>query len=282
MGQELRHRKVPDPQGLWAASGLTEAPEVVARIHADYVAAGARILTTNSYSTTSSRLDRAGLGGRFEELNRLAGELAAEAAAAADHKVWVAGCLPPIGESYRPDLVGAHAEIEPAYRRQAEILAPYVDLFLCETMSSGAEAVAAASGAAHAGKPVWVAWTLEDGGGDRLRSGETVSAAAAMLADLPVSALLLNCSSPESLTRAMPELAGLTALPVGGYANGFQRVPEDWGQRSAIESLGARTDLGPDEYAEHALRWVAAGARLIGGCCEVGPAHIARLREVLA
>ena len=283
MGQELRRRGLTGgPPGLWSANALLQSPDTVLEVHRDYIRAGARIITTNTYSTKRPRLEPAGIGDQLEALNRLAGELACRARDELDREVLIAGSLAPLYGSYRPDLVRPFAEILPLYREQAEILAPYVDLFLCETMSSAAEARAAAAGAASTGKPVWVAWTLDERGEGRLRSGESVSEAAAALADLPVSGLLANCCAPESITAAMPELAALGPWPCGGYANGFAVVPAGWGPGDPIAALGVRQDLGPDAYARHVQGWIAAGARLVGGCCEIGPEHIARLREVLA
>ena len=127
----------------------------------------------------------------------------------------IAGSLPPLRGSYRPDLVGTHDEILPLYREQVELLAPYVDLFLCETMSSAAEGLAAATAAAESGKPVWVSWTLHEDQSGRLRSGESVSEAAAAIAHLPVAAFLANCCAPESISAAMAELAALEARAGG-------------------------------------------------------------------
>lgn len=283
MGQELIHRGLTDgPPGLWSANALLRSPETVLEIHRDYIRAGARIITTNTYSTKRSRLEPVGLGDRFEALNRLAAELACRARDEAGADILIAGSLPPLHGSYRPDLVRQSDEILPLYREQAEILAPYVDLFLCETMSTAAEGLAAATGAAATGKPVWVAWTLDETGTGVLRSGESVSAAAAALDGLPVSAFLVNCCPPESITAAMPELAGLGPWPCGGYANGFASVPGQWGPGDPVEHLGHREDLGPDAYARHVQAWIAAGARLVGGCCEIGPEHIARLRAMLS
>lgn len=283
MGQELRRRgQTEGPPGLWSANALLSSPETVLEIHRDYIRAGARVITTNTYSTKRPRLEPEGLGDRLEALNRLAGELACRARDELNPDVLIAGSLAPLYGSYRPDLVRPFAEILPLYREQAEILAPYVDLFLCETMSSAAEAFAAASGAAATGKPVWVAWTLDEAGEGRLRSGESVSEAAAALEGLPVSGLLANCCPPESISAAMPELAALGPWPVGGYANGFATVPAGWGAGDPVAALGTREDLGPDAYARHVEGWVAAGAGLVGGCCEIGPEHIRRLREVLS
>ncbi len=165
MGQELRRRGLTGgPPGLWSANALLQSPATVLEVHRDYIRAGARIITTNTYSTKRPRLDDAGVGDRFEALNRLAGELACQARDEQGGDVLIAGSLAPLYGSYRPDLVRPFAETLPLYREQAELLAPYVDLFLCETMSCAAEARAAACGAASTGKPVWVAWTLDDRG----------------------------------------------------------------------------------------------------------------------
>ena len=98
-------------------------PDMVRDIHADYIAAGADVITTNTYCTLRSHLDKAGVGDRYVELNRLAGQLAVEAARdAADRPAsdcWVIGS--PMFESYRPDMVLPAAESEPVYREQAEI-----------------------------------------------------------------------------------------------------------------------------------------------------------------
>ena len=117
-------------------------------VHEDYIRAGAQVITTNTYVAILSRFEREGIGDRYHELNRLAGELAGQARDNCGRDVLIAGSLPPLNGSYRPDRVRPIEEIEPLYRDQAQILAPYVDLFLCETMSTGAEAVAAARGAA--------------------------------------------------------------------------------------------------------------------------------------
>jgi len=281
MGQELINRGASGHGALWSAGALLESPQTVLDIHLDYIAAGADIITTNTYSATRPVLGEAGLEGRFEELNRLACALAAQARERSGRPVRIAGSLPPYRESYRPDLVGPFGEIEPLYREQALLLAPHVDLILCETMSSAEEARAAASGAAAAGKPVWVSWTIADEGPPALRSGETIPQAFRALEGLGVGALLLNCSPPEAIAEAMPVLAGLTDAPTGAYANAFTPIPPLWEHRSDADLPPPRTDLDPETYAAFAERWIADGARIVGGCCEVGPAHIARLRALI-
>jgi S-methylmethionine-dependent homocysteine/selenocysteine methylase len=277
-GRELRRRGVPILETIWSANALVVAPDMVRDVHADYVAAGADVITTNTYGVIRSELAKEGIEDRFAELNQLAGRLAVEARDSADRRAAVAGSLPPLRGSYRPDLVGSYEDILPHYREQVGHLAPYVDLFICETMSSAAEALAAATAAAESGKPVWVSWTLHEDRSGRLRSGETIDEAAAAIAHLPVAAFLANCCPPESIAAAMPALVKLG--PAGGYANAFRPVPADW-ELETGGLLPLREDLGPEAYAGHVAHWHADGARIVGGCCGTGPEHIARLRRLL-
>ncbi|MFC1577865.1 homocysteine S-methyltransferase family protein [Thermodesulfobacteriota bacterium] len=284
MGRELRFRGVDVMTSIWSARALIDAAEIVREIHSDFIAAGADIITINSYGIVKSNLAWAGIEDRFEELNLLACNLAKEARDASGRDVLIAGSLPPLAGSYRPDRVGKFEEIEPLYREQAEILAPHVDLLLCETMSSASEGRAAAAAATRTGKPVWVCWTLHEDISGRLRSGEDIIDAAGVLADLPLSGLLANCSAPESITKAMPQLKQTGLKYFGGYANTFQPIPEDWkieGHKKTDGSLGLREDLDPETYAVHASDWLKAGATVVGGCCGTRPAHIARLKELI-
>ena len=80
--------------------------------------------------------------------------------------------------------------------------------------------------------------------------------------------MLINCSSPEAVSAAMPPLADI-GVPFGAYANGFVSI-DAMKPGGTVEALEARDDLGPVAYAGHALGWVAEGARIVGGCCEIG------------
>ena len=284
MGRELRFRGVDVMTSIWSAKALIDAPQVVREVHRDFIAAGADIITINSYGIVKSNLAWAGLEDRFEELNLLACDLAKEARDASGRAVLIAGSLPPLAGSFRPDLVGGYEEIEPLYREQAEVLAPHVDLLLCETMSSEQECRAAAAAATQTGKPVWVCWTLHEDRSGRLRSGENIDEAARSLSDLPVTGVLANCCAPESITNAMPQLKQTGMKYIGGYANTFQPIPEDWdltGDKKTDGFLGLRTDLDPESYAVHAGAWLKAGANVIGGCCGTRPAHIAKIKELI-
>lgn len=283
MGRELRHRGVEIPDTIWSANALLSAPHMVSHIHEDYITAGADVIITNTYGIICAELAREGIEDRFAELNIQACKLAQEARAASGRRVLIAGSLPPLRGSYRPDLVGSYDDIEPLYREQAEIMMPHVDLFICETMSSAAEGLAAATAAASTGRPVWVSWTLHEDASGRLRSNETIAEAAKAISHLPVSGFLVNCCAPESITAAMADLVAL-GRPAGGYANTFVPVPQEWtldGKDDEDGLIPLRGDLQPAHYARHVSDWLDAGARIVGGCCGTSPEHIARLRQLI-
>ena len=278
MGQELVRRAKTEDHPMWSAKVLLERPELVEQAHRDFIDAGATVITLNAYATTPERLSRDGAPELFEPLQRRAREIAERAREGAPHEVRIAGCLPPLFGSYHPE---AAPPFEEAVTRYAEIIAqqPSVDLFLCETMSSTHEAKAAITAARETGKPAWCAFSLDDDGTAQLRSGEPLADALEAIGDRGHEATLLNCSRPETFDPAMPILATRGA-PFGAYANGFTSVaPLELG--GTVDRLEARHDLDPPTYAEHAMRWVDAGARIVGGCCEVGPAHIAAVRDAL-
>ncbi|CDX12728.1 Homocysteine S-methyltransferase [Mesorhizobium sp. ORS 3324] len=278
MGQELVRRSKSEPTPLWSARVLIDEPELVRDLHAEFIRAGARVITINTYSATPERLAREGAEELFKPLQKRGIELARQARDDAGDAA-IAGCLSPLFGSYAPALTISFEETLGIYRRIVAEQAEGVDLFLCETMASAEEARAAVTAACESGKPVWVSWTLADHGMPRLRSGESIAAAAAALGDLPVSARLLNCCRPEAIAAALPELLALGG-PVGAYANGFTSV-EALKHGGTVDVLHARHDLDPQAYADQAIAWVEAGAQIVGGCCEVGPAHIAALRDRL-
>jgi S-methylmethionine-dependent homocysteine/selenocysteine methylase len=129
-----------------------------------------------------------------------------------------------------------------------------------------------------------VSFTLHDDASGALRSGERIETVLESLSSVPLSGVLANCCSPESIDAAMPEIAGSGKPFVGGYANTFRPIPADWtldGERETDGLLPTRDDLDPDSYAKHALRWLSAGATIVGGCCGTGPDHVARLRRLV-
>lgn len=281
MGQELISRNASGQGVLWSAKALFDFPEAVLAVHEDYIRAGADVITANSYACIRNNFEPQGLLDRLGEMNRLAVELAQRARDNSGKPVLIAGSMGPQRGSYRPDLVGTYEETEALYREQAEFLAPHVDLFICETLSCLTEARAAVTAATATGLPVWLSWSIEDSGVANLRSGESVHDAWKDIAEAGVSAVLLNCSPPEAISKVLPGLVSISDVPVGGYANAFTPIPDKWDFHGDESIPPARIDLTPEAYSEHAANWLAAGARIIGGCCEVGPAHIAHLNRLL-
>lgn len=281
MGQELTRRSALPATPLWSTQVLLDEPDLVAAVHRDYIDAGAEVITLASYSTTPCRFQRVDADpGLFDVAQKAALDIAVRARDEGGRPdVRIGGCLPPLFFSYRTDDIIPADESLATYRRIVAAQREVVDLFLCETMSTIQELTAAVTAAAESGKPVWCGVTVDDADGSRLRSGEPVGEACDAARAAGASAFLLNCSFPEAVTTAL-ETLGPVELPTGGYANGFTTV-EPLKPGNTVEVLEARRDLDPQGYAAHVDRWLALGAAIVGGCCEVGPAHIAELARRL-
>lgn len=275
MGQELVHRSGDRPTPLWSTQVMMDHPGLVAAVHRDFANAGATIATTNTYALHRDRLGDTPIADRFADLLDMA---VAEARAAG--AVRIAGSIGPLRASFRPDL---HPDADagvPLYAEVAQMIGPSCDLIICETVASVTHAESVLRGAHAGGKPVWLALTVDDTDGRFLRSGEPLSdviphAAAA------AAAVLVNCSNPEVIPAALDVLA-TSGLPYGAYANGFEQITDAFlNERSTVAALQKRRDLTPAIYADHAMAWVAHGATIIGGCCEVSPTHIAEIARRL-
>lgn len=285
MGRQLEASGAPFRQPEWSALALIEAPDTVRRAHQAFIAAGAEVITTNSYALVPFHIGPARFAADGGRLADLAGRLARQAVAEAAGEVRVAGSLPPLFGSYRPDLFDP--ERAPALLEVLVAgLAPHVDLWLAETLGSIAEARAVAAALAGDARPLWLSFTLRDDHPDlndpRLRSGECVGAAAAAAVELGAAAILFNCSQPEvmagALAAAARTIAGTGSPPhLGAYANAFPPQPEDAAANEGVSIL--RADLDPAAYLRFARDWVARGATIVGGCCGIGPDHIAALRS---
>ena len=285
MGRELQRMGAPFRQPEWSALALIEGPDFVRRAHAAFIAAGAAVITTNSYAIVPFHIGAARFAEAGEALADLAGRLAREAARDAAAPVVVAGSLPPLFGSYRPDLFDAErapALLAPLVRG----LAPHVDLWLAETQGSIVEVATVAAALAGDHRPLWISYTLRDEEPDAapaLRSGEPVAEAARAARRLGAQALLFNCSQPEVIGPALAEARQALVnarLPLGAYANAFPPMRKDAAANTTLSGL--REDLDPPGYLGFARAWVAEGATLVGGCCGIGPEHIAELRRALA
>jgi S-methylmethionine-dependent homocysteine/selenocysteine methylase len=299
MGRELLRIGAPFHQPEWSALALLEGPEFVRRVHDAFIAAGANVITTNSYAVVPFHIGQERFFARGQELAALAGQLGRSAieAHAATQQVRLAGSLPPVFGSYRPDLFNpdeARRILDPLVAG----LSPFVDLWLAETLGSIAEAHAARSAIGNQDdRPFWLSFSLEDDDpesvarGDiaaKLRSGERIDEVAQAAIQLGAQALLFNCSHALVMQAAIQEarLAFSQLQPaarpqIGVYANAF--APHRHGPKS--EANGAlsqlRDDLTPQDYLAFARQWQSSGATIIGGCCGIGPEYIAALSSAL-
>ena len=153
-GTELRARGVhvrDYKSSLWSALACVEAPDAVIKLQRDYLDAGSDIITVNNYAVTPVLLAREGLGNELEALTVKAAQCAVAARDSAQRPALVAGSLPPLNTTYDVSLVGDFDDNIAHYRRMVAALNPYVDLYLCETLSTAEEARAAAVAAQAAG-----------------------------------------------------------------------------------------------------------------------------------
>ncbi|MFH6565567.1 homocysteine S-methyltransferase family protein [Pseudomonas kulmbachensis] len=286
MGRELQRCGAPFRQPEWSALALSEAPQVVVAVHTAFIESGAQVITSNSYAVVPFHIGEERFANEGLKLASIAGQLARTAADASAHPVKVAGSLPPLFGSYRPDL------FQP--ERVAEVLTPllqglgaHVDLWLAETQSSLAEVQAIHAHLPSDGKPFWVSFTLQDedvDGVPRLRSGETVAEAIEVGAKMGVAALLFNCSQPEVIGAAVDVAQSIIKrlgadIAIGVYANAFPPQPKEATANDGLDEL--REDLDPLGYLQWAKDWQQRGASMIGGCCGIGPEHIAELKRSL-
>lgn len=291
MGTELDARGVDTRNALWSALALTAAPDVVREVHADYLGAGARVITTNTYQATLPALIRSGeddAGAR--EVIAAGVRLAKEAAHRfetehPEEPVLVAGGLGPYGACLADgsEYTGAYdidIPEDPGFRevhlpRIEVLVGEGVDLFALETLPRLDEAqalLAMVKGLAPQAE-CWISFQVRSDG-TRLADGTPLAEAAAWAAqEGMVVAVGINCVAPDVVGRALPVLRAATDKPLVAYPNAgelYDPVTKSW--RSAGEE-GGLVELAPS--------WIAAGARLVGGCCRTRPAHIRELAHAV-
>lgn len=280
MGRELARVGAPFRQPEWSALALIESPEHVRAVHESYARAGAGVLTTNAYAVVPFHIGVERFATEAARLAALAGSLARDVADRFGLRV--AGCLPPVLGSYLPESFDPDAA-RPILEVLVAEQAPFVDFWLAETQSSIAEVetIRSVLDETDGGRELWASYTLDDeltDGLARLRSGEAIADAARAAVMIGASAVLFNCSPPEVIEAAVTEAAAAVDVPVGVYANAF--VVAEGGANASLHDL--RGDVTPEAYVRLAERWIAAGASIVGGCCGIGPDHIAALRSQVA
>lgn len=286
MGRELLRIGAPFRQPEWSALSLIEAPALVKKAHESFAAAGSDILTTSNYAVVPFHIGEERFLSEGANLTALSGQLARDAASTYGCKV--AGSIPPLFGSYRSDLFNPKGA-PVVLKIIIDALSPHVDLWLAETMSSISEAQTVAESLSGDDRPLWISFTLLDGEESRehmpcLRSGEKVVDAVRSVIELNASAILFNCSQPEVMSPAIEavsqELRRLHVdLPIGVYANAFPAQQIDAQANATL--LEKRQDLDPAGYLAFVDTWCRLGATIIGGCCGIGPEHIATLHKRL-
>jgi len=279
LGSILLDRANKSSSGLWSAQFLFDDPEAIKSLYEEYIGAGSDLITTNTYSTIPSYLNKEKISAKMPELVDIAGKLAKEVADRHEH-VRVAGSLPPLEESYRPDLVLTEGEALPIYKTLIEGLLPYVDIFLCETISSVQETqnVLKALDLYNKEIPIWLSWTLKEDKKDLLRSGESIEEAFKFAEKYNPEAYLFNCTDPNAISSGIEVLLNLTDKPIGGYPNVFS-VPDGWTLDNDVETL--KNDLTKESFSSFCKVWQVKGASIFGGCCGVGPELMAEMITTL-
>lgn len=280
LGQEINKRSPSDSHPLWSVKVMLDTPQVVVDVHSDFIAAGARVICLNTYAATPTRMAHQGLEDQFEEAHATAIRLANTAVKTSGSpagSIQVAGCLPPLVSSYVSEVSHEHEQSIVEFRQIVRQQKGSVDLFLIETMSNIDEALAALTAVEESGKPAYIGLTISDDLSNTLRSGERLEDAVSALLKKNPDGILLNCSIPEAISKALPIVAD-AGVRFGAYANGFTSI-DKLQPNGTVDVLEARKDLTPEAYGEFVMDWIDMGATIVGGCCEVGPAHIKYLAD---
>ncbi|OEV04527.1 homocysteine S-methyltransferase [Streptomyces oceani] len=261
---------------LWSARLLADAPERLEAAHRAYVRAGARVVITSSYQASFEGFGQRGVT-RREAAALLGRSVRLARAAAEDTRAWVAASVGPYGavladgSEYRGryglsewDLTRFHRE------RVSALVAAEPDVLALETVPDVVEAAALLRATEDCGVPVWLSYTVR---GTRTRAGQPLDEAFDMVRGHPhVLAAGVNCCTAQDADRAVETAATWAGKPVVVYPNSGERWDAD-----------GRRWHGPADFPARRVRdWVRRGARLVGGCCRVGPDEITELARELA
>jgi 5-methyltetrahydrofolate--homocysteine methyltransferase len=272
MGTLLQERGLDDgaPGELWNV----DRPATIRAIHEEYAAAGATILTTNTFGGTRPRLDLHDSGHRVFELNEAAARLATEVAR--EYGALVAGDLGPIGELLVPLGALEPAEARSIFEEQLSgLIAGGIDLVLIETMSDLAEALAAVEAARSVAPDLPVLATLSFDTNLRTMMGVAPGLAVTTLSEAGIEGVGANCGrGPEEMEIIAAEMSAARTGEVLLVAQSNAGLPKLIGDRFAY-------DVPAEELADHARRLQAIGIDLIGACCGSTPHHVAAMREAL-
>ncbi|HET7676845.1 MAG TPA: bifunctional homocysteine S-methyltransferase/methylenetetrahydrofolate reductase [Candidatus Limnocylindrales bacterium] len=272
MGTLLFSRGVPQRASL---DELVESrPDLVGAVHREYIEAGADAIETCSFGANRLRLRAHGLTDRAGRLNRRAAQLAREARDVSGRDVLVAGSIGPLGAALRGPDRPPHADVEAAFREQVEgLLEGGADLLVFETFSDLEELLAGVEAARSLSDlPILAEMTF----GEDLQAmdGTTPQTAATALATAGVDAVGVNCGVGPLV--CLDALAGM-GRPSLHLA---RSIMPNAGLPQRVEGQFVYA-AGPAYFGEALPRFLAAGARIVGGCCGTTPEHIAAMRSAL-
>jgi S-methylmethionine-dependent homocysteine/selenocysteine methylase len=261
----------------WDAAALATHPNMVREVHEDYIRAGADVIITNTFATARHVLEPAGMGGQFRQLNIRAVTLAKEAREnVADGLVSIAGSISTMSahddHNYEPRAERARAN----YREQAEVLAESgVDVLALEMMRDLEQTTYAVEAAVATGLPIWLGFSCKttDEGTVVLWNGDhTLVEALEHIPPLGASLISIMHTLTEDTPPALREVTSRWSGPIGAYPHSGEFVMPHW---QFIDMIS------PEDFVNEAQQWLDMGARLIGGCCGIGPEHIRLLTERL-
>jgi 5-methyltetrahydrofolate--homocysteine methyltransferase len=272
MGTLLQERGLDD--GGCGELWNVEHPEVVSAIHEEYAAAGATILTTNTFGGTRPRLAMNGLADRVAELSRAGAEIAREVADR--HDALVAGGIGPTGELMAPLGSLSRDDTQAIFAEQLDgLLAGGIDLVLVETMSDLAEVEAAVAAARSCAPELPVVATLSFDTNLRTMMGVSPEAAVRSLEAQGVDAVGANCGrGPDEMEAIAAQLVAARVDEVLLVAQSNAGLPQLVGDHFEY-------DVAPHILASHAVTLRGLGIDLIGACCGSNPEHTAAMRAAL-
>jgi methionine synthase I (cobalamin-dependent) len=280
-GTDIQRRGAAMSGDTWCADANLTNPDIVREVHKDYVACGADIIIANTFATSPLLFSHIGREADVNRIDTIAVKLAQEAAAGT--KVCVAGSMstmrPMQSGSDRNNLAHewAEADARKLFRMKANGLkAAGVDLIMMEMMRDTDYAVWASEAALETALPVWIGMSAERAEGGGLqgwgRADCRFDDIAAKLAALKPAVMSIMHTSPNETGEAIGILHKHWSGPIATYPEcGYFRSP-DWEFVDVIP---------PDELVKQSREWQSLGASIFGGCCGIGPDHIAKLHQEL-
>ena len=288
IGTELERLGAPMDHEVWCAVALETHPQLVRDVHRSYIDAGADIITVNTYAATRHALTNGGMEKNFTRWNKLAVQLARETldASEVDRNILIAGSVSNFGhftDQYTDE------QLAPNFRDQAEILVENgVDFIILETLGAKTSTIVTALNAiTEFNVPIWVAVSCaadhESGQlflgieesrihSHRPLAHQELGGAIDTIMNTAGSALLVMHSTVDTTLPALQLIQSHYGGLRGAYPNAGYWTRPEW---AFVDQIS------PEDYLDRACKWLDTGARIVGGCCGIGPDHIAALSKGL-